>query len=925
MTRTKIADLNERFDHGAVDRSVPANEIRRQLRTASVLRDRLDEFGGVILGDEVGSGKTFVTFALLAHFLTTSPRKGAIVLVPTAQLEEKWERQMQTYFRAAIRDKRTANRLEGRIQRADRYSLPRLRPNAVVIARHSLFSYQMSKYDVAAVVESYIRGLPSPRPFRRFMKACGLNPDEGVWPSWADQSILERDRRLLRPLDVVYQRYQGGERQLADATRRAVQRVRLEMGRRLLPNASLIVVDEAHNLRSTDSSVYRSLMHVLSGKFDALLFLTATPFQLGRSELRNVIEFFRHARGHEDVRGEFDRRLVALEQAMDRYIVALDAFAWQWKTLEPDEALAMVSACIGDSLHSDGKAVMDGGRFFRDCISAKNELRRTFRPFLIRSVRPRHHREHTGLPQDFAIPDPSRIPLALLDRMLFELYEERGRTFVASALLGACSSWEALFTSAVMTDSRKEGRSSRAQLRELQRRKATGPHPKVMTTVDECIRGALAGLKTLVFVERVETGRHLRDEIDRGLSVERRTQSGRRALQDRARFGWPSLRENYLQTVFPLAFGREPDLRRLRHFAREHRELFNEVDTGRGTPRDYSVEKRLWEHVYVRDAIEADRSWSRELGKELVAAVERIADRDFILNGLDLISGGPEAGLHGPSGRKRGEPREPVLSFARAVIPYPSPWKPHAAELASIPPDWRAEFVDLTAAAIARSHLRHDVERLSIDGDARRHFRSVARLLAEPESGWPERFTSLVRQFVDAARDPEEGAAALRVRDLMTGLRSEQRVQFVGPDTDQAARSRAIAGFNTPLYPDVVIATPVLAEGIDLHRSCRRIIHHDLPWNPAKLEQRTGRIDRVGSLSERLLLADRDAPLDVYLPFVSGTYDEFIFDRVMTRRREFRCLLGSRPEWTKDEFDPSESGRPIPEVLVDLLQVDLGP
>ena len=87
---------------------------------------------------------------------------------------------------------------------------------------------------------------------------------------------------------------------------------------------------------------------------------------------------------------------------------------------------------------------------------------------------------------------------------------------------------------------------------------------------------------------------------------------------------------------------------------------------------------------------------------------------------------------------------------------------------------------------------------------------------------------------------------------LAAALRASERVQFVSGETKNDGKARAIAGFNTPLYPEVLITTGVLAEGVDLHRSCRRVIHHDLPWNPAKLEQRTGRVDRIGSLSSRL-------------------------------------------------------------------------
>ena len=43
----------------------------------------------------------------------------------------------------------------------------------------------------------------------------------------------------------------------------------------------------------------------------------------------------------------------------------------------------------------------------------------------------------------------------------------------------------------------------------------------------------------------------------------------------------------------------------------------------------------------------------------------------------------------------------------------------------------------------------------------------------------------------------------------------------------------------------------VFSNDLCLHLFCDEVIHHDLPWNPGILEQRTGRIDRVYSLTER--------------------------------------------------------------------------
>ena len=52
---------------------------------------------------------------------------------------------------------------------------------------------------------------------------------------------------------------------------------------------------------------------------------------------------------------------------------------------------------------------------------------------------------------------------------------------------------------------------------------------------------------------------------------------------------------------------------------------------------------------------------------------------------------------------------------------------------------------------------------------------------------------------------------------------------------------------------DLLISTDVLAEGVNLQQA-RHIINYDLPWNPMRLVQRHGRIDRIGSVHERVFI-----------------------------------------------------------------------
>ena len=44
----------------------------------------------------------------------------------------------------------------------------------------------------------------------------------------------------------------------------------------------------------------------------------------------------------------------------------------------------------------------------------------------------------------------------------------------------------------------------------------------------------------------------------------------------------------------------------------------------------------------------------------------------------------------------------------------------------------------------------------------------------------------------------------------------------------------------------VLLATDAAGEGLNLHHNCRVVVNLELPWNPMRLEQRIGRVDRIG-------------------------------------------------------------------------------
>jgi hypothetical protein len=111
-------------------------------------------------------------------------------------------------------------------------------------------------------------------------------------------------------------------------------------------------------------------------------------------------------------------------------------------------------------------------------------------------------------------------------------------------------------------------------------------------------------------------------------------------------------------------------------------------------------------------------------------------------------------------------------------------------------------------------------------------------------------------------------------------------VQVAMGTTRREARARLMRAFNPPFFPDILVCSQVMGEGVDLQRFCRHVIHHDLDWNPSTIEHRTGRLDRLGCKAEGL------QPIKVFLLYLAGTADERQYKVMSDRERWFRVVMG---------------------------------
>jgi superfamily II DNA/RNA helicase len=130
-------------------------------------------------------------------------------------------------------------------------------------------------------------------------------------------------------------------------------------------------------------------------------------------------------------------------------------------------------------------------------------------------------------------------------------------------------------------------------------------------------------------------------------------------------------------------------------------------------------------------------------------------------------------------------------------------------------------------------------------------------------------------------------------------------------------RVRRMRTFNTPFFPDVLVCSEVMAEGVDLQRFCRHMIHHDLAWNPSTIEQRTGRIDRIGCK------ATNRHPITSFLPYIGGAADERQFRVMRDREQWFQVVMGQEAVANLITAETIDSTFPLPKSLVEALAFDL--
>jgi hypothetical protein len=881
-----------RLDTGAI----PPADARRQERTARAILSRFDELPGVVLADAVGMGKTFVALAVAVSVIeSTGGRRPVVVMVPPS-VRGKWPQEWRKFEEgllpgnpvraietsltsaadflrllddpaptrkqliflthgaltnalsdplvklALVRRALRAHRLEAERRRFPRWAanvIPGLRTAHVPVSDPDV---------VAALLEA-----PPPRWRRVIQRETGRDFGDDPVPAAVSGSLPRLNTTELAEVltQLPFRTSPSVERRLRDVRRELNQEVG-ELWASCLAQLDLdlplLILDEAHHAKNRATRLAglfanesaeresRALRGALGGVFDRMLFLTATPFQLGHQELIEVLQRFEGVRWDDLERDAFARRLRRLREALDSAQAGTLRLDRAWARLRPAELVGLDDWWERPDDPALAEPLRAAGAVWNEARRRVRVAERELRPLVIR-----HARADADARRDV------RCGAAMV---------EEART--GGLLLGADAVLPFLLAARAqaITERSDEARAGRARRffadglassfeAYRQTRSSAGGNGSVLDDVDEYNASDGSEGDVLWYLDRIEAALPL--EGGDAFSAHPKL----RATVNRVTSLWRQ-REKALVFCFYRATGRA--LRA--HIARS---IEHEIDAmaikaaGVGTSEAARARLATYQDRLYEPGSRAREAAERELQTTLA---ESLADTD-LNRAIDLC-----------------------LRFLRTS-------------------SFLVRYVDL-ARRPAEGILGAFEQRDASGRTFRDEVRALGAFLADREES--ER-----RRFLDALAAIEVGDIAVR-DDVGEPMPLIANVRLANGSVRHEDRERLLAAFNTPFFPEVLVASSVMAEGVDLHLCCRHVIHHDLDWNPSVIEQRTGRLDRLGSKAEIAKL-----PIEVDEPYIEGAQDERQFRVMKDRERWFSIVMGERLELDADAARSLEERVPLPD------------
>jgi len=888
----------------------------RQRCTAKDILRRLQTIEGVILADQVGMGKTYVALAVVVSHILSTPELGRVVIFVPAAVADKWVREWRK-FSESLLDRGTGIRCVNKPIRSGEEFFKKLddgkqdREHILVVTHTALTAtlkdtfiqlallhyatrYVRNGADLRARIAKWSDGLRglirnaqfTPQRVSELLQtppskwhACWLRltgeelPDNPVpegLESAARSLKLQELRTAIDSLPIrssadvqrLQRRLEGPRKALATATQ-ATWKWLLSSTNVDLP---LLVVDEAHRLKNPSTQISKLFAERTSGDdagafrgmFRRMLFLTATPFELGHSELIQVLSRMSAVRPLDPAPASpLKDRLEALKKTLTQAQATALTLDVAWGRLVRDDLATFDSwgptVSAPANISPCAREAWEHARF---AVRSRQEMNRALKPWVIRHERAHRRVYRTGATivaggaskGGLPISEDAALPFLLAARaQSVALDDKRVRPHFAYGIassyeafrrLGSGQPDEARDSDVPAEDRESDGPAAassrpaadavrwyRSEIdRTLGNANVLAAHPKVRATVEKAADLWLAGEKCLIFCWFIKTG----EAVERALA----------------------------KRVDDLIFQRASKALRTKS-----------VD-------DTRVElERLSDRLFRRDASSYDR-----IRKHLVdALVDASGHHEDV---VDLIVDAAIRHLRTPSYLTRYTPLSPDMSVEEVWSGISSP-NPHGIVLLN---RWQS-----FAERLARARDQIETADANEQQDSEFARVSAALLGARGDDDEPHR----------------RGASLHSVRRAYGG-------------TERDVRERLIALFNTPLSPDLLVASSVMGEGIDLHQECRFVIHHDLDWNPSVLEQRTGRLDRIGALAER-----EGEDIEVYEPYLAGTHDEKMFRVVKDRAQWFDIVMGRPSSADEHATDAEEDRLPLHSAIREALAMDL--
>ena len=149
----------------------------------------------------------------------------------------------------------------------------------------------------------------------------------------------------------------------------------------------------------------------------------------------------------------------------------------------------------------------------------------------------------------------------------------------------------------------------------------------------------------------------------------------------------------------------------------------------------------------------------------------------------------------------------------------------------------------------------------------------IQKVLANPETPQTMVFSFFVRTLEYLKKRLIEDGFTVEVIHGEVPMQSQNGV---------LGRDQIMTAFKDGKY-QILLSSEVGGEGLDF-QFCHAIINYDLPYNPMRVEQRIGRIDRFGQKADKIIVTNL---------FIEGTIDEEIYNRLYKRIRLIEDGIGS--------------------------------